>query len=182
MFFGAQNYFLPGEYTGQEVYCPIVNILVYLLKRATRKLSVIIRRQSPPQRSPNPKQYSRMIKSIHDIYAQDRTFLDDVASDLEDNAVWFNNSEFARYHNINGRKILSVFTGDHRTQAINIHVDGTTPEGISKSRGILFCRAQEISGVNAEQPLRLDGKMYTVSEARLIQDQVWRIVLEANNG
>lgn len=123
-----------------------------------------------------------MIKSIHDIYAQDRTFLDDVASDLEDNAVWFNNSEFARYHNINGRKILSVFTGDHRTQAINIHVDGTTPEGISKSRGILFCRAQEISGVNAEQPLRLDGKMYTVSEARLIQDQVWRIVLEANNG
>ncbi|MBR0278795.1 MAG: hypothetical protein IJQ75_02280 [Synergistaceae bacterium] len=122
-----------------------------------------------------------MIKAIHDIYAQDRTFLDDVASDLEDNTVWFNNSEFARYHNINGRKILSVFTGDHRTQAINIHVDDTTPEGISKSRGILFCRAQEISGVNAEQPLRVDGKLYTVSEAILIQDQIWRIVLEANS-
>ncbi|MBQ3455220.1 MAG: hypothetical protein IJG36_02175, partial [Synergistaceae bacterium] len=67
------------------------------------------------------------------------------------------------------------------TQAINIHVDDTTPEGISKSRGILFCRAQEISGVNAEQPLRVDGKLYTVSEAILIQDQIWRIVLEANS-
>ena len=123
-----------------------------------------------------------MIQSIHDIYAQDRTFIDEVASDLEDDAVWFNNSEFARYHDIDGTKILSVFTSDRRTQSINVHVDGTTPEGISKSRGILFCRAQEISGVNADQPLRLDGKMYTVTEARLIQDQVWRIVLEANNG
>ena len=122
-----------------------------------------------------------MIKAIHDIYAQDRSFLDCVASDLEDNAVWFNNSEFARFHDIDGVKILSVFTGDKRTQSINIHVDGATPEGISKSRGILFCRAQEISGVSADQPLRLDGKMYTVTEARLIQDQVWRIVLEANN-
>ena len=107
---------------------------------------------------------------------------DEMAADLKDSAVWFNNSEFARYHDINGAKILSVFTSDRRTQSINVHVDGATPEGVSKSRGILFCRAQEISGVNAEQPLRLDGKMYTVSEARLIQDQVWRIVLEANNG
>ena len=123
-----------------------------------------------------------MLKSIHDLYSRDDTFLDFVAHDLDDDEVWFNNSEFARFHNVNGVKILSIFTSDKRTQAINIHVDGTTPEGISKSRGILFCRAQEISGVNADQPLRLDGKMYTVSEARLIQDQVWRIVLEANNG
>lgn len=107
---------------------------------------------------------------------------DEMAADLKDSAVWFNNSEFARYHDINGAKILSAFTSDRRTQSINVLVDGVTPEGVSKSRGILFCWAQEISGVNAEQPLRLDGKMYTVSEARLIQDQVWRIVLEANNG
>ena len=173
--------FLPGEYTGQEMYCPTVRLLVHLRKRDLLKSSMTHSPQRP-QRSPKPKQHSKMIQSIHDIYARDTKFLDDLASDLEDNAVWFNNSEFARYHNINGVKILSVFTGDSRTQKINIRIDSENPEGVSKSRGILFCRAQEISGVNAEQPLRLDGKMYTVSEARLIQDQVWRIVLEANNG
>ena len=129
-----------------------------------------------------PPLHRKMLKSIHDVYSRDETFLDFLAQDLDDCAVWFNSSEFARFHDIDGVKILSVFTGDKRTQSINIHVDGATPEGITKSRGILFCRAQEISGVNAEQPLRVDGKMYTVSEARLIQDQVWRIVLEANNG
>ena len=182
MYLGMLGLFLPGEYTSQEVYCPIVNILVHLLKRVMRKSLMIHSPLSPPQRSQRPSLHAKMIQAIHDIYAQDRTFLDEVAADLEDSAVWFNNSEFARYHDINGAKILSVFTSDRRTQSINVHVDGATPEGVSKSRGILFCRAQEISGVNAEQPLRLDGKMYTVSEARLIQDQVWRIVLEANNG
>ena len=182
MFSGMLGLFLPGEYTSQEVYCPIVNILVYLLKRVMRKSLMIHRPSNPPQRNQRPNLHAKMIQAIHDIYAQDRTFLDEVAADLEDNTVWFNNSEFARYHDINGAKILSVFTSDRRTQSINIHVDGTTPEGISKSRGILFCRAQEISTPCAEQPLRLDGKMYTISEARLIQDQVWRIVLEANNG
>ena len=54
------------------------------------------------------------------------------------------------------------------------------PEGVYKSRGVLFVRAQEIEGVNANQSLRLDGRLYTVAEARLLQDQVWRIVLEAN--
>lgn len=182
MFLGMLNLFLPGVYTGQEMYFPIVNLLDYLLRWDLQRLSMIIRRQSPPRRSPRPKLHAKMIKAIHDIYAQDKTFLDEVATDLEDNAVWFNNSEFARYHDINGVKILSVFTSDRRTQSINIHVDGTTPEGVSKSRGILFCRAQEIYPPCAEQSLRLDGKIYTVSEARLIQDQVWRIVLEANNG
>ena len=138
-------------------------------------------RHRKPQRSVSQRQHRKMLKAIHDVYARDETFLDFLAQDLDDSAVWFNSSEFARFHDIDGVKILSVFTGDKRTQSINIHVDGTTPEGITKSRGILFCRAQEISGVNAEQPLRVDGKMYTVSEARLVQDQVWRIVLEANN-
>lgn len=124
-----------------------------------------------------------MLKAIHDLYSRDKTFIDFFAQDLNDGVAWFNHSEFARFHNVNGRKILSVFTTDTQTQKINFRIgNDENPEGINKSRGILFCRAQELSGVNADQPLRLDGKMYTVSEASLIQDQVWRIVLEANNG
>ena len=123
------------------------------------------------------------MKAIHDVYSRDKTFLDFLAQDLDDNAAWFNSSEFARFHDINGTRILSVLTSDAQSRKIDIRVGyDENPEGVSKSRGILFCRAQEISGVNAEQPLRVEGKMYTVSEARLIQDQVWRIVLEANNG
>lgn len=181
MYLGMLGLFREGVYTSQEMCCPTAKFLVLLRRKVLRKLSAIIRRQSSPQRNQRPSLHAKMIQSIHDIYTQGRTFLDEVASDLEDGAVWFNSSEFARYHDIDGVKILSVLTSDRRTQSVNVHVDGATPEGVSKSRGILFCRAQEISGVNADQPLRIDGKMYTVSEARLIQDQVWRIVLEANN-
>ena len=180
MYLNALSLSLPGEYTGRENTCEIVRLQIYSLRRDLLKSSMTHSPQRP-QRGQNPKQHSRMIQSIHDIYARDTTFLDDVASDLDDGAVWFNNSEFARYHNIDGVKILSVFTADTYTRKINIHVDGGTPEGVNKSRGVLYCRAQEISGVNAEQPLRVDGKMYTVSEARMLQGQVWRIVLEANN-
>ncbi len=122
-----------------------------------------------------------MLKAIHDLYARDETFIDYLAHDLDDCAVWFNNSEFARFHDINGNKILSVFTTDTRSQSLNVNIGGDKlSEFVSKSRGVLFCRAQEVSEVSAEQTLRLDGRLYTVAEARLLQDQVWRIVLEAN--
>ena len=128
--------------------------------------------------------YSRNERTIHDLYARDETFLDFFAHDLDDGAVWFNNSEFARFHDIDGEKVLSIFTGDTRSQTININLgDGTTAEGVSRNRGILYCRAQEFSDDwSAGGSLRVDGKLYTVAEARLIQDQVWRILLEANNG
>ena len=123
------------------------------------------------------------MKAIHDVYSRDKTFLDFLAQDLDDNAAWFNSSEFARFHDINGTRILSVLTSDTQSRKIDIRVGyDENPEGISKSRGILFCRAQEIGMPESGALMKVDGKRYTVSEARLIQDQVWRIVLEGNNG
>ena len=124
------------------------------------------------------------MKAIHDLYARDETFLDFFAHDLDNDAAWFNNSEFARFHDIDGRKILSVFTSDTRGKSLSININGTdNPELLHTSGGVLFCRAQNISGNwNVGASLRLDGRVYTVSEARLIQDQVWRITLEANEG
>ncbi|MBR0150256.1 MAG: hypothetical protein IJP89_02710 [Synergistaceae bacterium] len=122
-----------------------------------------------------------MTQTAREIYESERTFLDELASDLEDNAVWFNNSEFARFHDINGVKLLSVFTANKYTRRLTINTGEENPEGVRRSGGVLFCRAQEIDHVSAEQSLRLDGKLYTVSEARLIQDQIWRIELEGNN-
>ena len=123
-----------------------------------------------------------MLKAIHDLYARDETFLDFLAHDLDDGAVWFNASEFARWHNVNGKQILSIFTGNVRSQTINLSVGGDQRyEGITGSKGVLLCRAQDLKGAASGQSMKVDGKLYTVSEARLIQDQVWRIVLEANN-
>ena len=146
-----------------------------LLRRAIRP---------KPRRSATLSQHRRMMKAIHDLYSRDKTFLDFLAHDLDDGAVWFNNSEFARFHDIDGEKVLSIFTGDTRSQTLNINLgDGTIAERVSRNRGILYCRAQEFSSNwSADASLRLDGKLYTVAEARLIQDQVWRIVLEANDG
>lgn len=119
-----------------------------------------------------------MWEQIAEIYS-DKTFIDFFAHDLEDGAVWFNNSEFARWHEVNGKKILSVFTNDVRSKKINIRLDGQNPEGVADTVGVLFFRARDIRGViKAESQLKLDGELYTVSEARLIQDQIWRVVLE----
>ena len=122
-----------------------------------------------------------MLKAIHDLYARDKTFLDYLAHDLDDDAVWFNNSEFARYHDVNGKKILSIFTTDTQNKKLDITIDGHTPEGISKGSGILFVRAKDFKGNVKLGNIKIDGKSYVVAEAHLIQDQVWRITLEANN-
>ncbi len=123
-----------------------------------------------------------MLETLHKIYEADETFLDFLAHDLDEGAVWFNNSEFARYHDINGKKILSVFTSDMRSKSVNIKLNTEqNPEGVAKAGGVLFVRRRDIKGVaRADSTLRLDGELYTISEARLIQDQIWRITLEAN--
>jgi hypothetical protein len=118
---------------------------------------------------------------ILELYGKETTFRDQVALDLDDGAAWFNLEEFGRFHDIEGRKVLSVFVGDRRSQTIVIRTDkNENPEGIVKRHGILFVRADEIEGVRADQALRLDGRLYTVAGARILQDRIWRIELEAN--
>ena len=122
-----------------------------------------------------------MMKELLDLYAEETTFRDQAALDFQDGAAWFNMDEFGKFHNIGGKKVLSIFVGDKRSQTIEIRTNSNeNPEGIVKSRGILFVRANEIKDIKAKQALRLDGRLYTVAEARILQDRVWRIVLEAN--
>ena len=126
--------------------------------------------------------------TLLDLYNQgETTFREQAAHDLDDGEVWFNMDEFASFHDINGVKVLSLFVADKRNQTtaavakLVIRMGGQySPEGVFRSGGVLYVRAQEIEGVAADQPLRLDGRLYTVLEARLLQDQVWRIALEAN--
>ena len=121
------------------------------------------------------------MQEILDLYDKETTFRDQVELDLEDGAAWFNPDEFGKYHDIAGKKVLAVFAGDQRGQTIAIRLDTKeNTAGVVKSRGILFVRADEIDGVKADQTLRLDGRLYTVAEARILQGKVWKITLEAN--
>lgn len=183
-----ENLFMGLKYTGAVIFYltqPLQNSL--LTKAGLRLLKIYPRKEIQKNLIPKnlPKfqtQRLKMLKSIHDIYSKEETFLDFFAHDLDDSAVWFNNSEFARFHDVNGKKILSIFTTNVRTQKLNIAVNEQYPDGITKSSGVLFCRSQELKNVKSGQSLKLNGKLYTVSDTQLIQDQVWRIVLEANNG
>ena len=121
-----------------------------------------------------------MLKAIHDLYARHETFIDFLAHDLDDDAVWFNNSEFARYHDVNGKKILSILVTETCTRTYTSGGDKERPEGVSVAESILYCRVQEVAHVTAEQSLRVDGRLYTIKDANLLQDHVWRITLEAN--
>jgi hypothetical protein len=114
------------------------------------------------------------MKEILELY--DKTvFREQTGRDIEDGAAWFNIDEFSRLRDIDGQKVLSVFVGDRRSQSIEIRGDSKeNPEGIVKSRGILFVRADEIEGVRADQALRLDGRLHIVAEARILQDRVRR--------
>lgn len=117
-----------------------------------------------------------MLKMLNDIYSHHESFIDFEARDLTSGAVWFNHGEFARYHNLDGKKILAVFTGNIKNKVAN----DKDKEGYTKSNGVLYFRACDIKGViKAGGSLRLDGEQYTIQEAEL-QSQVWRVVLEAN--
>ena len=106
-----------------------------------------------------------MMKAIHDLYARDETFLDFLAHDLDDGAVWFNNSEFARFYDVNGKKKLSIFTQNVRSQTLNITLGaGQKNEDVTRSQGVLYCRAQYLKKVASRQSMKLNGKLYTVSE------------------
>ena len=93
-----------------------------------------------------------------------------------DLACYFNLFEFAEYHDIDGEKILGVFTSDVRAMR-NANQDFDL---INKAHGILFLKCEDVSNVNVEQPLRLDGKLYQVEEAVKLGNVIWRLKLTGN--
>lgn len=123
---------------------------------------------------------AEFLSDLLEIY-NETGFHAEVEKDLNDGSVWFNPAEFGRYHDIEGVKVLAVFTADRRSKVIDIrNRSDENPEGVVKSGGVLFVRASELMGARAGQQIRLDSRLYRVVEATLIQAAVWRITLEAN--
>ncbi len=112
------------------------------------------------------------------IYGENNTFKLQREKDL---ACYFNLFEFAEYHDIDGKKFLGVFTTDTRAQKFSVSPFSQDKiMGVSKSHGILFLRCEDIDNVYAEQPIKLDGRLYQIDDAVKLGNVIWRISLSAN--
>jgi hypothetical protein len=122
------------------------------------------------------------LDELLDIYSE-TGFRATVDQDLNDGSVWFNLREFAKIRDVDGVKVLCIFCRDKRTQVLDVgRARDERPLGIHSQGGVLFLRADEVSGAyKSGSPLRLEGRLYTVEQANLLQDYVWRVVLEAND-
>ena len=119
-----------------------------------------------------------MQHELAEIYADDKTFIDFFADDLNDGKVWYNLSEFGRVYEINGTCLLCCFVASKSFATANFG----TPEnrdsfGVNNAEGVIYFRAQDVSGVKVDQVITINGKEYLVTKADLLQDQVWRLEL-----
>lgn len=109
------------------------------------------------------------------------TLKQQIQEDVKDGAAWWNEDEFADWHDVNGKRIMCVFIGDSRMKEAGARKMEERPEGLHVNRGVLFLRAADAVGVPRRgQKIRVDGRLYAVDEARLIGGSVMRIGLEAN--
>ena len=115
-------------------------------------------------------------REILKLYKSCNNFRDFVRRDIHRN---FFGLEFADFNDIDGHKILSILVNDVKGVAMSASEEAGT-QGVMRSNVILYCRYEDISGLNKNQPIRINGDLYTVLEFHDIKKYAWRIVLERN--
>lgn len=109
------------------------------------------------------------------------SFREQLRSDVADNVVFFHEGEFAAFHDIEGKRILSVLCSDSRAGAQRRGKEEDRPEGVSLETCVLFLRTQDIVGLpKRDQLLRVDGRLFRVTGVLTVGDAAVRIALEAN--
>ena len=123
-----------------------------------------------------------VFRELAKSYKERKKFKDYVKQDVGSDALWLDTNAFAKIHDIDGHKVLGVFTSDTQTGGAVTLRDEDNFDGVelSKSRGVFYCSVNEVSGGHTNQPLKLDDKLYTVKDASVVQEYMWRIVLESN--
>lgn len=88
------------------------------------------------------------------------TLKDQIAEDLEDGAVWFNEDEFAELHEINGASVLCEI-GAMRDAS---HKVGRLIGGVVRDASYCFVRKSAFATPpRAEQNITIDGVRYRIS-------------------
>jgi hypothetical protein len=108
----------------------------------------------------------------------------DAADDLKKRAVWFNDLEFAGYHDINGSQILCLFD-KYESALASMDSGHSTNKGAVVFAGIqtdlylLFIRADEYNGSpRAGQEIRVDGRKFYI-DSSMEYEGVYEITLRA---
>lgn len=102
---------------------------------------------------------------------------DVMAADLT--AVFFNPNEFAAEHNINGVNMVALVDSDITKERSN-RISGNF-DGIYKSEISLFVRAADMAKRPVRgQALRLDGKLYVVSDCTEAEG-MFEILMDVND-
>jgi hypothetical protein len=107
----------------------------------------------------------------------------DASSDLKKRAAWFNDLEFADYHDINGARILCIF--DRYESALAAADSGrSTNKGAAVMAGLqtdlylLFIRADEYGGSpRIGQEIKVDGRKF-YAQGSILYEGVYEITLK----
>jgi hypothetical protein len=115
---------------------------------------------------------------------ESRNLKRDAADDLKKRAVWFNDLEFADYHDINGNKILCVFDRYESALAAmdsgrSINKGTVVIAGIQSDLYLLFIRADEYPGSpRIGQEIKVDGRKFYV-QGSVVYEGIYEITLKA---
>ncbi|MBQ6971805.1 MAG: hypothetical protein IJP86_05555 [Synergistaceae bacterium] len=105
------------------------------------------------------------------------TFRQQFLIDTQDFRAWFDPETFGKFHDVDGHKVLGVLVKVRPSD--DMPMSGT--EGYAVSSARLYVRKSDVSGVNAGQSVRIDGRLWTVKYYDDIGEAVYRIGLEGND-
>ena len=88
--------------------------------------------------------------------------------------IFFNMHEFGAIHDIDGHKVPCIFTGVKRSTV--------SADGVMRCDSVLFVLNEDVNKVVIGMKVVLNGRAYIVSNANLIQGELWRIELEVYEG
>ena len=113
-----------------------------------------------------------------------KSLKDDVKSDLVKRAAWFNDLEFADYHDIEGRKTLCVFDRYESALAAldsgrSVSKGAVVMAGIQSDLYLLFIRADEYRGSpRVGQDINVDGRKFYI-QGSILYEGVYEITMKA---
>lgn len=110
------------------------------------------------------------------LFNASKNFREFIHDDLNLN---FFGHEFADFNDIDGHQVLSILVNDSKGVTFQSYEEAGT-QGVMRSQVILYCRFEDVRGLNKEQSIRVNGNLYTVQEFHAISNYVWRILLERN--
>ena len=111
------------------------------------------------------------------------TFKEDAQEDLVKRRVWFDDTEMAAYHDINGKRVLCLF--DRYESAVasiesgrSSNMGRTGLAGLQTDLYLLFIRADEYGGEpRIGQEIRVDGRTFYI-HGSIEYDGVYEIMMK----